>query len=196
MSPEEKTRLDVIATRTTRTWIDQQILETTAPPSAEACEDRVECVVNKAVDWRRDYIAALNLARTFNSVAEYDDALDALSRNHDVVQAQAYDAVRGAINAVNAAEFDDAVRAILAPATLIGQKVFLEKIRRVSMYLQGGLTEPDDFKHIRPGLGGSTQNLFKIMQDDGTFDEWRGLIDKLSGPQAKIYAAHIKNPSP
>lgn len=197
MTPIEKARLHDIAHQTLKTWIEQQIFETAQPPSNPICEDQVKCVVDKAINWRRDYIAALTTARNFTTLSEYDNAISILGSKARPGKAQTNQHILDVANSTNSRDFNDAAHALLSPMAFSAQEIFLGKIRRVFMYLHGTMTAPDDFKHIRPHASGNTQHLFTIMQDQGTFDEWKTLIDKIPTPQATAYRQHLqKIPSP
>lgn len=190
MTPIEISRLHDIAAQTMKTWIERQILETAQPLGNAVCEDQVECVVNQAINWRRDYIAALTAARNFNTLADYDSALNHLQADIRRKEADRDKAFKG-LNSVRSSEdFNDVANAILSPMALSNREIFLQKVRRVFVYLHGKMENPEDFKHIGTPEGYS-RNLLTIMKEQGTLDEWKDLINRLPGPTKATYTQHI-----
>ncbi|AGH97441.1 hypothetical protein [Micavibrio aeruginosavorus] len=192
------TRLQTIALDSMKTWIHKKILEIAEPPRAESCDDKIECIVSKALDWRRDYTTALTMALGFKTEQDYQSALDALQKRIDEEDAKGKDLLRTLFSTVNADEFNNAAQDLFQADILLGQHVFLKKIQRVFSYLNGTLTDQNELRHITPLTKNSdTANLFDILKDQGTFDEWQNLIAKLPKTRRTLYKNHwdTLNPS-
>lgn len=192
MTPIETARLHDIACQTLKVWIEQQILETAQPPSNATCEDQVECVVNKAIDWRRDYISALTTALSFSTLAEYDSAINILGSKARSGKSQISQHIRDAADSTNSEDFNDAAQALLSPMAFSAQEIFLGKVRRIFIYLNGNLSTQEDFKHISLKPDSMTGSLFTIMQQNNVIDEWRALVSKTAN--GNTYLKHLTSP--
>lgn len=161
-------RLQQIAIAAYKEWVDLEIIHTTPSPAPqEACDDQVKCLVNVAIDWRRDYVAALTSARDYQSIDDFDRALEVLQKRTAEQTAEMKTYIHDAATAHTSIEFAIAATAMLSSFPTMAQCAFMNKIKVAFAYAHGDYDGPQPYAH---------QALFEdIMKKQGTFEEWQTL---------------------
>jgi hypothetical protein len=179
----KNTRLEEIANNVIHLFLERRIIKGNENPQSD-CSGEVNCLVKKHLDFEACELAAQTLAYTFNSLSQYDEAIDDIETALHKGKKTGESLTRFA-KAKKPEDTSKAVSDLLLPFRLITEMGALYEVAFTYAWLLGKPEAGDRYypntkpeEKLKPGsiLDENRKEVISILRDLGLFEEWRKLV--------------------